>query len=127
MRQALADFTERGRAAAPSPAELTAAHLAIHRAFVGLTESPRLVAMAEALTAEIRLALAKVDRIRRNAREQVHSHAALLDLLERGDVDGAADELDPAPRRTPRPRCSTALGLARARHCRLATPGRIEP
>ncbi len=77
----------------PSPAELTAAHLAIHRSFVGLTESTRLVALAESLTAEIRLALAKVDRIRRNAGEQMHSHEVLLDLLEGGEVDAAAAEL----------------------------------
>jgi DNA-binding GntR family transcriptional regulator len=92
-RQALREFTAAADAES-SPAELTAAHLAIHRAFVGLTESTRLVALAESLTAEIRLALAKVDRIRRNKAEQVHSHAALLDLLERGDVDAAAAELD---------------------------------
>jgi DNA-binding GntR family transcriptional regulator len=76
-----------------SPAELTAAHLSIHRAFVGLTESTRLVALAESLTAEIRLALAKVDRIRRNAGDQVHSHQALLDLLEAGDLAEAEREL----------------------------------
>jgi DNA-binding GntR family transcriptional regulator len=76
-----------------SPAELTAAHLAIHRAFVGLTESARLVALAESLTAEIRLALAKVDRIRRNAGAQVHSHQTLLELLDRGDVEAAVTEL----------------------------------
>ena len=91
-RQALRDFATAAEAHA-SPAELTAAHLAIHRCFVGLTESARLVALAESLTAEIRLALARVDRIRRNAGEQVHSHATLLDLLDRGDVDAAADEL----------------------------------
>jgi DNA-binding GntR family transcriptional regulator len=77
----------------PSPAELTAAHLAIHRSFVGLTESTRLVSLAESLTAEIRLALAKVDRIRRNTGEQMHSHEVLLDLLEDGEVDAAAAEL----------------------------------
>jgi DNA-binding GntR family transcriptional regulator len=91
-RQALRDF-EAVAAAGPSPAQLTAAHLAIHRSFVGLTESARLTALAETLTAEIRLALAKVDRIRRNAGEQVHSHAVLLDLLESGDVEAAAAEL----------------------------------
>ncbi len=91
-RQALRDFTEAAHTQA-SPAELTAAHLAIHLSFVGLTESTRLVALAESLTAEIRLALAKVDRIRRNAGDQVHSHATLIDLLERGDVEGAALEL----------------------------------
>jgi DNA-binding GntR family transcriptional regulator len=92
-REALRAFAEVA-SGEPSPAELTAAHLAIHRSFVGLTESGRLVALAETLTAEIRLALAKVDRIRRNAGEQVHSHATVLDLLEAGDVAAAAAELE---------------------------------
>ena len=91
-REALREFA-RVAGDDPSPAALTAAHLSIHRCFVGLTESSRLVALAETLTAEIRLALAKVDRIRRNAGDQVHSHAAVLDLLERGEVDAAAAEL----------------------------------
>jgi DNA-binding GntR family transcriptional regulator len=91
-RLALQDFAAVAEAD-PSPAELTAAHLAIHRSFVGLTESTRLTALAEVLTAEIRLALAKVDRIRRNADDQVHSHASLVDLLESGNVDEAAAEL----------------------------------
>jgi DNA-binding GntR family transcriptional regulator len=91
-REALRAFALAAETGA-SPAELTAAHLAVHRAFVGLTESARLVALAESLTAEIRLALAKVDRIRRNAGEQVHSHGILLDLLQRGDVAGAVTEL----------------------------------
>jgi DNA-binding GntR family transcriptional regulator len=80
-----------GEAAA---AELTAAHLAIHRSLVALTGSARLVALAESLTSEIRLALAKVDRIRRNAPAQVHSHEALLDLLERGAVEEAVTRLE---------------------------------
>jgi DNA-binding GntR family transcriptional regulator len=91
-RLALADFAS-AAATEASPAELTAAHLSIHRALVGLTESTRLLALAETLTAEIRLALAKVDRIRRNAGEQVHSHENLLGLLEAGDLDGAAAAL----------------------------------
>jgi DNA-binding GntR family transcriptional regulator len=91
-RQALRDFTEAAGSGA-STAELTATHLAIHRSFVGLTESTRLVALAESLTSEIRLALAKVDRIRRNAGDQVHSHTTLVDLLESGDIDRAAAEL----------------------------------
>jgi DNA-binding GntR family transcriptional regulator len=91
-RQALRDFAAAAEAEA-SPAELTAAHLAIHRSFVGLTESSRLVALAESLTAEIRLALARVDRIRRNAGDQVHSHATLVELLDSGDVQAAANEL----------------------------------
>lgn len=92
VRQALGDFTSLAQTGA-SAAELTAAHLAIHRAFAGLSESPRLLALSDSLSAEVRLALAKVDRIRRNAPEQVHSHGTLLDLLEHGDLDGAAAEL----------------------------------
>jgi DNA-binding GntR family transcriptional regulator len=91
-RAALAAFGTVARSA-PSPAELTAAHLAIHRAFVGLTESSRLVALAESLTAEIRLALAKVDRIRQNAGAQVHSHETLLRLLDAGQTEAAVAEL----------------------------------
>jgi DNA-binding GntR family transcriptional regulator len=91
-RSALRSFTE-AAASDASPAELTAAHLAVHRAFVALTGSPRLVALAESLTAEIRLALAKVDRIRRNASQQVHAHTALVELLDGGDLDGAVREL----------------------------------
>ena len=34
-----------------------------------------------------------MDRIRRNAGEQMHSHEVLLDLLEGGEVDAAAAEL----------------------------------
>ena len=96
VREALAAFTEVARATAAGeagPADLTAAHLAVHRSFVGLTESPRLVALADALSAEVRLGLAKVDRIRRNAEEQVHSHRDLLDLLEAGETATAADRL----------------------------------
>lgn len=93
VRSALAEFTDVA-ADGGTPAELTSAHLAIHRAFVGLTGSPRLVALADALSDEVRLGLAKVDRIRRNADEQVASHGALLDLLENGDVEGAAEELE---------------------------------
>jgi DNA-binding GntR family transcriptional regulator len=74
-------------------AEFTAAHLAIHHALSALTGSERLVAVAESLHAEVRLALAHVDRARGNAAEQVHSHADLLMLLEKGDLEAAADEL----------------------------------
>ncbi|HEU4513822.1 MAG TPA: GntR family transcriptional regulator [Nocardioidaceae bacterium] len=77
-----------------TPSELTAAHLAIHRALAGLTESPRLLALADALYSEIRLGLAKVDRIRRNAPEQVASHRTLLTMLETGQVEQAARELE---------------------------------
>ena len=74
-------------------AEFTAAHLAIHHALSALTGSERLVAVAESLHAEVRLALAHVDRARGNATEHVHSDADLLALLENGDLEAAADEL----------------------------------
>jgi DNA-binding GntR family transcriptional regulator len=93
VRRALEDF-EAIAGSPATPAELTAAHLAIHRAFAGLTESPRLIALADALYAEVRLGLAKVDRIRRNAPEQVASHGRLLGLLESGNVDTAARRLE---------------------------------
>ncbi len=51
------------------------------------------MAVAESLHAEVRVALAHVDRARGNATEQVHSHADLLALLEKGDLEAAADEL----------------------------------
>ena len=74
--------------------ELNQRHLAIHLSLVGLTGSPRLVAMADQLTAELRLALAQVDRVRRNAPDQAASHQHLLDLLEGDDVDEAVAELE---------------------------------
>jgi len=93
VRQALVDFHTAASSQA-TPSELTAAHLAIHRSLAALTESPRLLALADALYAEIRLGLAKVDRIRRNAPDQVTSHRTLLTVLERGDIDTAARELE---------------------------------
>lgn len=92
VREAIAAF--RDAAAGADPSALTAAHLAIHRSLAALTGSPRLLALADALYAEIRLGLAKVDRIRRNAEDQVTAHQALLDLLEQGEVDAAARELE---------------------------------
>ena len=73
--------------------ELNERHLAIHLSLVGLTGSPRLVAMADALNAELRLALAQVDRARQNAHAQVGSHTHLLRLLENGEIDAAAADL----------------------------------
>lgn len=81
-------------AAGASYQELNALHLAFHVSLVGLADSPRLVTMQEQLISELRLALAQVDRIRRNAHQQAASHADLVALLDRGDVDGAADFLD---------------------------------
>ena len=50
-------------------------------------------AWPSALVAELRLALAQVDRIRRNAHDQADSHTHLVRLLERGDLDGASKYL----------------------------------
>jgi DNA-binding GntR family transcriptional regulator len=69
--------------------ELNERHLAFHVSLVGLTGSPRLVAMQENLVVELKLALAQVDRIRRNAHDQADSHASLVRLLEGGDLDAA--------------------------------------
>ena len=69
--------------------ELNERHLAFHVSLVGLTGSPRLVAMQENLVVELKLALAQVDRIRRNAHDQADSHAALVRLMERDEIDAA--------------------------------------
>jgi DNA-binding GntR family transcriptional regulator len=93
VRTSLVRYTSAVRAGA-SYQELNERHLAFHVSLVGLTDSPRLVSMAESLMVELKLALAQVDRIRRNAHDQADSHTALVRLLERGDVDGAADFLE---------------------------------
>src|SRR4051812_25139106 len=73
--------------------ELNERHLAFHVSLVGLTGSPRLVSMQQELVVELKLALAQVDRIRRNAHDQADSHANLVRLLEAGDVDAAYEFL----------------------------------
>ena len=92
LRQALVDYS-RAADAGTSSSDLTAAHLGVHRALVGLTGSERLLAMSDSLSAEVRLALAHVARVRRNSREQVAAHRDLVGLLERGDIDAAVREL----------------------------------
>ncbi|MEO9324072.1 GntR family transcriptional regulator [Nocardioides sp. C4-1] len=69
--------------------ELNTLHLAFHVSLVGLSGSPRLVSMAESLVAELKLALAQVERIARNAHDEAETHVALVDLLEADDVDAA--------------------------------------
>ena len=92
VRRALSTYSDL-RHSDCTTAEFTAAHLDVHRAFAALTGSYRLVAATDALHAEVRLALAEVDRARGNTAEQVHSHGLLLTLLEEGDLEGAATEL----------------------------------
>ena len=76
-----------------SAQELTAAHLEIHRSLTALTGSPRLIATAESLYAEIRLALAHLDRARGNTHQQAHAHSDLLGLLEDGRLADARASL----------------------------------
>lgn len=95
VRDALASYTHLAGRKRPRPSatEVTAAHLAIHRTLVALIGSERLLSMADVLYAEIRLALASVDRARGNLAEQVHHHTDLVDLLEAGDLAGARADL----------------------------------
>jgi DNA-binding GntR family transcriptional regulator len=69
--------------------ELNERHLTFHVSLVGLTGSERLVAMADSLVDELKLALAQVERINRNAHDQAESHTALVRLLEDDDIPGA--------------------------------------
>jgi len=74
--------------------ELNERHLAFHVSLVGLTGSPRLVAMADDLVVQLKLALAQVERIRRNAHDEADTHAALVQLLEDGEVERASAFLE---------------------------------
>lgn len=74
--------------------ELNERHLAFHLSLVELTGSPRLVAMEEQLVIELKLALAQVDRIRRNAHDQAESHSALVRMLDAGEVRAAEHFLE---------------------------------
>ncbi|MGA8255426.1 MAG: GntR family transcriptional regulator [Nocardioides sp.] len=87
VRASLAAYTDAVRAN-DTYQSLNALHLAFHVSLVGLTGSPRLVAMAENLVVELRLALAQVERLRRNAHDQADSHIALVRLLDANRIDG---------------------------------------
>ena len=93
VRDALADYAAAVEERA-SYQLLNQRHLAFHLSLVGLAGSPRLIAMAESLYAELRLALAQVDRERRNAPDQAGSHTRLVQLLESGDVPATVAELE---------------------------------
>jgi DNA-binding GntR family transcriptional regulator len=71
------------------PGPLAEAHLAFHRALVGLTGSSRLVATAAALHGELRLALAGVERRRGNTHQQVAAHRELLEVVAGTDTAAA--------------------------------------
>ncbi|MBO0842418.1 MAG: GntR family transcriptional regulator [Nocardioides sp.] len=90
--------------------ELNERHLAFHISLVALTGSPRLVAMQEQLVVELKLALAQVDRIRRNAHDQAESHAALVRLLDAGRIHDAESFLNAHLRNAAKDICA-ALAL----------------
>ena len=96
QRQAVRDALENYRRTArrtSDPTLVNRAHLDVHLALVGLTGSRRLVAAADALAGEIKLALAQLERTRANLPEQVREHERLLGLLEAGDIDAALAEI----------------------------------
>ncbi|MEJ7832400.1 MAG: GntR family transcriptional regulator [Nocardioides sp.] len=92
VRSTLAAYTTAVREEAPYQ-ELNERHLAFHVSLVGLTGSPRLVAMQGVLVVELKLALAQVERINRNAHDQADTHVALVRLLEDDDIGGASEFL----------------------------------
>ena len=88
VRTALREYTDAVRDNGTYQ-ELNTLHLAFHVSLVGLAGSPRLVAMADNLVVELKLALAQVERLARNAHDEADTHVALVDLLEADDVDAA--------------------------------------
>jgi DNA-binding GntR family transcriptional regulator len=91
-RRALERYVAVARETADA-ATVTEAHLRIHRAFVGLSGSDRLIAAFDSIAAEIRLGLAHLDRVRANAEDQIVEHTRLVELLESEAVEAAVDEL----------------------------------
>jgi DNA-binding GntR family transcriptional regulator len=89
---ALSTYADAARA--DDPVVATHAHLEFHTSLVALLGNPRLVAGADVLTADLRLALASVERARRNARAQVADHRRLLTLMRSGDESAALAELE---------------------------------
>lgn len=88
VRDALDSYTGAVRAGDATYKELNERHLAFHVSLVALTGSPRVVQMADMLMDELKLALAQVERINRNAHDQADSHESLMTLLEADRIDG---------------------------------------
>ncbi|MDN5745753.1 MAG: GntR family transcriptional regulator [Nocardioidaceae bacterium] len=88
VRFALDAYTAAADSGSASYEELNERHLEFHICLVELTGSLRLVQMARALMDELKLALAQVDRISRNAHDTAESHEGLVHLLEAGQIDG---------------------------------------
>lgn len=75
-------------------AAITHAHLQFHTSLVALVGNARLLAQADALTGDLRLALASVERRRANAHQQLAAHRRLLRLVRAGDQAAAGAELE---------------------------------
>jgi DNA-binding GntR family transcriptional regulator len=80
-------------AATDDPAMANEAHLRFHTCLVALTGSRRLVSVAEALNADVRVAVASIDRTLDDLPQQIEEHRVLLDLLSRGRLPQAEDIL----------------------------------
>jgi DNA-binding GntR family transcriptional regulator len=94
VEDALADYVAAAEATGTAgQAAATYAHLRFHNALVALLGNARLLAGAESLTADLRLALASVERRRRNTRDQVADHRRLLRLLRSRDEEAVVAEL----------------------------------
>ena len=91
VAKALSDYAD--TAEAGTRADVTHAHLEFHNSLVGLLGNQRLLASAHALTADLRLGLASVERARRNAKDQVTDHRRLLRLIRSRDEAAAVAEL----------------------------------
>ncbi len=98
VRSALVDYTAAVRDGA-SYQQLNDKHLSLHLSLVGLLESARLSAMAMSLYAELRLALAQIDRIRRNSHSQAGTHGHLLRLARKRRHRGRHNGDRASPRR----------------------------
>ncbi|MBM7516856.1 GntR family transcriptional regulator [Nocardioides nitrophenolicus] len=88
VRATLDAYTAAVRSGEATYEELNERHLSFHVSLVELTGVARLVQMAEALMDELRLALAQVERINRNAHDEAGSHEGLVALLEADRIDG---------------------------------------
>ncbi len=92
VNDALAGYAE--AAQSEDHVAATHAHLVFHTSLVAILANSRLVATADVFTGDLRLALASVERARRNARAQVADHRRLLTLMRSGDEAAALSELE---------------------------------
>ena len=92
LRDALAAY-ERAVAAGSARA-VTDAHLSFHEALIGLAGSERLHELGRTLLNDLRLHLAAVEHLAKDADEQLEHHRRLLRLVEAGDRAAAMSEVE---------------------------------